>query len=234
MLFPLAHNFLNIEIQLIHNVVLVSGMQQCDSIINIYIRILTHLKRTWCWERLRVGGEGDDRGWDGWMASPTQWTWVWVDSGSWWWTGRPGVLQSTGSQRVRHTWATELSVYIHLISVCVCVCSVVQSCLILVTPWTAAHQAPLSLEFPRQKYWSGLSFPSPGDLLTQGSNPCLLRLVHWQVDLYRWATWEAHTVYIFIDIYFSFYILFHYWLLQDSEYSSNTLRPGILVGKESG
>ena len=48
---------------------------------------LTHLKRPWCWERLRAGGEGDDKGWDGWMASPTQWTWVWVKSGSWWWTG---------------------------------------------------------------------------------------------------------------------------------------------------
>ena len=45
---------------------------------------LTYLKRPWCWERLRAGGEGDDRGWDGWMASPTQWTWVWLDSGSWW------------------------------------------------------------------------------------------------------------------------------------------------------
>ena len=54
------------------------------------------LKRPWCWERLKVGGEGDDRGWDGLMASPTQWTWVWVNSGSWWWTGRPGVLQSKG------------------------------------------------------------------------------------------------------------------------------------------
>ena len=50
-----------------------------------------------------------NRGWDGWMASPTQWTWVWVDSGSWWWTGRPGVLQSMGSQRVGHDWATELN-----------------------------------------------------------------------------------------------------------------------------
>jgi len=70
---------------------------------------LTHLKRPWCWERLRAGGEGDDRGWDGWMASPIQWTWVWVDSGSWWWTGRPGVLQFMGSQRVRHDWATELN-----------------------------------------------------------------------------------------------------------------------------
>ena len=58
---------------------------------------LTHWKRPWCWERLKARGEGDDRGWDGWMASPIQWTWVWVNSGSWWWTGRPGVLQSLGS-----------------------------------------------------------------------------------------------------------------------------------------
>ena len=70
---------------------------------------LTHLKRPWCWERLRAGEEGDDRRWDGWMASPTQWTWVWVDSRSWWWTGRPGVLQSMGSQSVGHNWATEVN-----------------------------------------------------------------------------------------------------------------------------
>ena len=57
---------------------------------------LTHWKRPWCWERLRAGAEGEDRGWDGWMASPTQWTWVWVNSWSWWWTGRSGVLQSMG------------------------------------------------------------------------------------------------------------------------------------------
>ena len=69
---------------------------------------LTHLKRPWCWERLRAG-EGDDRGWDGWMASPTQWIWVWVDSGSWWWTRRPGVLWFMGSQRVGHDWVTELN-----------------------------------------------------------------------------------------------------------------------------
>ena len=73
------------------------------------IRRTDSLERPWCWERLRAGGEGEDRGWDGWMASPTQWTGVWVDSGSWWWTGRPGVLQSMGSQRVRHDWATELN-----------------------------------------------------------------------------------------------------------------------------
>ena len=70
---------------------------------------LTHWKRPWSWERLKAGGEGDDRGWDGRMASPTQWTLVWVNSGSWWWTGRPAVLQSMGSQRVRHDWVTELN-----------------------------------------------------------------------------------------------------------------------------
>ena len=64
--------------------------------------------RLWCWEGLEAGGEGDDRGWNGWMASLTRWTWVWVNSGSWWWTGRPGVLWYMGSQRVRHDWATDL------------------------------------------------------------------------------------------------------------------------------
>ena len=70
---------------------------------------LTHWKRPWSWEKLKAGGEGDDRGWGGWMASPTGWTWVWVNSGSWWWTGQPGVLQSMGSQRIRHDWVTELN-----------------------------------------------------------------------------------------------------------------------------
>ena len=72
------------------------------------------LKRPWCWERLKAGGEGDDRGWDGWMASLTQWTWVWVNSGSWGWTERPDVLQFMGSQRVGHDWATELSWWYYL------------------------------------------------------------------------------------------------------------------------
>ena len=70
---------------------------------------LTHWKRLWCREGLGAGGEGDDRGWDGWMASPTRWTWAWVNSGRWWWTGRPGVLQFMGSQRVGHNWETELN-----------------------------------------------------------------------------------------------------------------------------
>ena len=69
---------------------------------------ITHWKRPWCWERLKAGGEGDDRGWDGWMASLTRWTWVWVDSRSWW-TGRLGMLWFMGSQRVGHDWETELN-----------------------------------------------------------------------------------------------------------------------------
>ena len=68
----------------------------------------THWKRPWCWERLKAGGEGNDRGWDGWMASPTPWTWVWARSQSWW-TGRPGMLQSMGSQKFRPDWVTELN-----------------------------------------------------------------------------------------------------------------------------
>ena len=67
-----------------------------------------HLKSPWCWERLKARGEWDNRGWDGWMASPTQWTWVWVKSGSWWWIGRPDMVGSMGLPRVGHDWATEL------------------------------------------------------------------------------------------------------------------------------
>ena len=70
---------------------------------------LTHLKRPRCWEGLKAGEEGDDRGWNDWMASPTQWIWVWVSSRCWWWTGRPGLLKSMGSQSVGHDWATELN-----------------------------------------------------------------------------------------------------------------------------
>ena len=78
-----------------------------SSTLAIWYEELTHLKRPWCWKRLKAEGEGDDRGWDGWMASLTQWTWVWINS--LWWTGRPGLLQSMGSQRVRHDWVTDLN-----------------------------------------------------------------------------------------------------------------------------
>ena len=67
---------------------------------------VTYLKIPWCWERLKVGWKGDNRGWDGWMASPTCWTWVWVSSGSWWWTGK---CCSPWGHRVVHDWVTELN-----------------------------------------------------------------------------------------------------------------------------
>ena len=89
---------------------------------------LTHWKRPWCWERLKAGGEGDNRGWDGWMASLTQWTWIWVNSGSWWWTGRPDVLPSMGSRRVGHdrvtglNWSLPASVFMWLSFLHLCLC----------------------------------------------------------------------------------------------------------------
>ena len=121
----------------------------------------TYLKRPWCWERVKAGEKGDDRGWDGWMASPTRWTWVWVNPRSWWGTGRPGVLQSMGSQRVRHDWAELRTNSRKLLSAYSCLfyvkkihshkqlsfsflpcVVVVQS--VVVIPWTAACQASLS------------------------------------------------------------------------------------------
>ena len=75
---------------------------------------LTHWKRSWCWKRLRAGGEGGSRGWDGWMASPTQWTWVWTNLGRLWRTGNPSVLQFMGSQRLGHNWVTFTYLYIHV------------------------------------------------------------------------------------------------------------------------
>ena len=81
----------------------------------------THWKRPWCWERLRAGVEGDGRGWDGWMASPTQWIWVWACSGRWWWTGKPGMLQSMESLIVGHDWTSELNwtTYLSLEDICI-------------------------------------------------------------------------------------------------------------------
>ena len=75
-----------------------------------------HWKRPWCWVRLKARGEGIDRGWDGCMASPSQWTWVWASSGSWWWTGRPGMLQSRSLKELdmteRLNWT---DIYYHLV-----------------------------------------------------------------------------------------------------------------------
>ena len=75
---------------------------------------LTHWKRPWSWETLQTRGEGDDRGWDGWMASPTLWTWVWASSRRWWRTGKPDLLRSTGLQRVRHDWVTEQQQHLNM------------------------------------------------------------------------------------------------------------------------
>ena len=80
-----------------------------SSTLATWCKELTHLKIPWCWERLKADGEGDVRGWDGWMASPTWWIWVWTNSRSWWWTGKPDVLQCMGLQRIRHDWAAELN-----------------------------------------------------------------------------------------------------------------------------
>ena len=82
-----------------------------SNILATWCEELTHWKRPWWQVRLKAGREGFDRRSDGWMASPTQWTWVWASSGSWWWTGKLGVLQSMGSQRVGHNWATELRLF---------------------------------------------------------------------------------------------------------------------------
>ena len=99
---------------------------------------LTHWKRPWCWERLKAGGEGDNKGWDGWMASPTQWTWVWARSRRWWWTGKPDVVQSMGLQRVEPIWATEKQHW-------QCLDSTASSSHTGLTasafPWPAPHQA---------------------------------------------------------------------------------------------
>ena len=118
-----------------------------------------------CHSFLHAGGEGDNREWDGWMASPMRWTcfWFWVGSGSWWWTGKPGVLQSMGSQRVGHDWATELTESLSQIQICDPMdCSM---------PGSSIH----GISQARILKWVSIS--SSGDLPTQGLNPHLL---HWQ------------------------------------------------------
>ena len=89
--------------------ILIQPLNICPNLMATSCKELTHWKRLWCWEGLRAGGKGDNRGWDGWMASLTRWTWAWVNSGRWWWIRRPGVLQFMGSQRVGHDWVTELN-----------------------------------------------------------------------------------------------------------------------------
>ena len=133
---------------------------------------LTHCRRPWCWERLKAGGEGDNRGRDGWMASLTWWTWVWVISGSWWWTGKPGILQSMESQRIGHDWTTELNwLYANHWCMCVCVCVCVCVCLCV-------------CERERQRWHEGLR----DELIVIFSHP--LRWVA-TIPIYIWDCWGA-------------------------------------------
>ena len=82
---------------------------ESSNTLNTWCKEQTHWKRPWCWERLKVGGQREDRGWDEWMVSLTWWTWVWASSGSWWWSGNPGMLESMGLQGVEHNWVAELN-----------------------------------------------------------------------------------------------------------------------------
>ena len=118
---------------------------------------LTHLKRPWCWKRLKAGGEADDRGWDGWMTSPTQWTWVWVNSGGWWWTGKPGVLQSMELQRVRHHWATELNWAEPSIFLCLSIYPYLCVCLFNLLIYLSIHPCIYVLTFLLSTYLSTAS-----------------------------------------------------------------------------
>ena len=91
------------------------------------MRRVNSLEKTLMLERLRAEGEGDDRGWDGWMASPTRWTWVWVNSGSWWWTGRPGMLRFMGSDTTeRVNWTSEVLTTLFLLQKCLYILAVLQ------------------------------------------------------------------------------------------------------------
>ena len=121
---------------------------------------LNHLKRPWCWERLKGRGEEDNSGWDGWMASLTQWTWICVNSRSWWWTGRPGMLQSRGSQGVGHNWATKLNWTIIVAS--------------LVAQWSK-----ISPPMQETRVWSpGQEHPLEKEIATHPSIPA------WRIQLY--------------------------------------------------
>ena len=158
------------------------------------MRRVDSLEKTLMLEGLGAGGEGDDRGWGGWMVSPTWWTWVWVNSRSWWWTGRPGVLPFMGSQGVGHDWATVLNwtefLYLADLDLClkktttvdsshVCVsCSVVSDS---VTPWTVGSSVhgilqarilewvaiPFSRRSSRPRDWTLVSYTAADFLLSE-------------------------------------------------------------------
>ena len=135
-----------------------------ELILKLKLQYFGHLMRrtdssekTLMLERLKAGGEGDDRRWDGWMASPTQRTWVWVSSGSWWWTGKPGVLQSMGSQRVGHDWTTELKHFLKVYSVTYSTGLLCQACIRLGACHKDAKIPALSWESRNTQMMGGIS-----------------------------------------------------------------------------
>ena len=121
-----------------------------SNILATWCEELTLLKIPWCWERLRAGGEWDDRGWDGWIASPTQWTWVWVNSRSWWWTGKYGVLWFMGSQGVGHDWVTELNWTVPQYKIESLKFGGREASIAL--PWSSFHQFSISLEHATKSF----------------------------------------------------------------------------------
>ena len=129
----------------------------------------------WCWEWLKVGREGDNRRWDGWIAPPTQWTWVWVNPGSWWWTERPGMLQSMGSQRVRRDWVTELNwtlniyLVIWLNQILVATCRIISCSTWDLLPWLGIEFRSSTLEVWRLGNWLTKKVPSAN---LKKENPC--------------------------------------------------------------
>ena len=144
---------------------------------------LTHWKRPWCWERLGAGGEGDDRGRDGWMASPTQWAWVWVNSGSWWWTGRPSMLQSMGSQsRTLSDW-TELNIL-----------TCPQSCLTLCDPVDCNSPGFSVHGILQVRILQWVAMPSSRGSSWPRDRTCI-SCIGRQI-LYHWATFEAPITYV--------------------------------------
>ena len=155
---------------------------------------LTHVKRPWCWERLRSGGEGDDRGWNGWMASPTQWTWIWVDSGSWWWTGRPSMLQSPGlakSRRRLSDWTEYvLKVLIDIAKLpiierfywCTQLISVQRSCFPTTLPVQCVGKRLDCCQY------------------SKGTPPCHCRF-HW--SLFFWVDWALLSLFLFVHTFCS-------------------------------
>ena len=131
--------------------------------------------------RGQIGGRRrrGERGWDGWMASPTRWTWVWVSSGSWWWTRKPGVLQSLGSQRLGHDWVTELKIAECIYSIECSVTSVVSDSLQPYGLYPSRHPCHGILQ-ARILLWVGIPF-SKECSQTRDQTHILLHPLRWQV-----------------------------------------------------